>query len=472
FTNTELDTNDLFLEELSSDGASVRRGDVFVPLARETVQIPVRGKDDVTLDLWRSDVGPFFPADEKHGLPPRSLAWTAYEPFDPLDAFVGLARAHTAAEALTACESFVCPVQNLVCADRIGGLAFTLLGRVPDRAVGDGRMPLPAWDPAKRWRGIRDASANPRVVAPPADFLATANNDVRPAGFSLALPAEFDMEFRVERIRERITAHDAWWPADVADVQADVTSLYAKRIVALLPREVEGEAEIALRELSGWNGAMETTGVSALFALFERELFEQIYGDELAQWSVRALPGYSRGEALVAALDGHLPAAWFDDVKTSGRVETLADVVQLALTNAWREGSKRFGAEVRRWDYGALHTWTLRHPLDALPFGKRFLDRGPYPMPGSATTIAAFSGRWRGDHMEVTHGPSMRWIADTGDPDRSLCVLPLGQSGHPGDDHYDDQLAIFRSGKAHVVQWSESAIARATVSTLVLYGEK
>lgn len=468
FTNTELDTNDLFIEELSPDGGSVRRDNQFVPLAHERVSIPVRGKDPVVIDLMQSDLGPFFPADPARGLPARSLVWTAYEKFDPLEAFYGLARAKSVAEVPSACESFVCPVQNMVVADIKGGMLFTLLGRVPDRAFGDGRLPLAAWDISKHWRGIRAARDNPRVNAPESDFLATANNDVRPAGFTLSLPSEFDMDFRVQRIREQLTVHRAWWPTDVAKVQADVTSLYAQRVVSLLPASVEGEAAFARRELLAWNGSMETTGASALFALFEREFFRAVYADELEYFKISALPGLSRGEAVLAALDGSLPASWFDDLSTKGHVETLADALQVALTRAFREGTKRFGPNVFSWSYGSMHTWTARHPLDALPFGARFLDRGPFPMPGSATTIAAFAGPWRGDNMEITHGPSMRWIADTGDPDRSMCVLPMGQSGHPADEHYADQFPVFRSGKTHIMQWSEAAIVKSTVSTLTL----
>ena len=43
FTNTELDTNDLFIEELSPSGDSVRRGEDFVLLTKQVVKIPVRG---------------------------------------------------------------------------------------------------------------------------------------------------------------------------------------------------------------------------------------------------------------------------------------------------------------------------------------------------------------------------------------------------------------------------------------------
>lgn len=468
FTNTELDNNDLFLEEPSPDGNSVRRGDRFVPLTVETVRIPVRGRSDVEHVLRRSDLGPYFPADATRDLPARSLVWTAHALFDPFDAFVGLARAESVDEVPALVADFICPVQNLIVADRRGGLLFTVMGALPERARGDGRLPLPAWDSANHWVGLRPANANPTLRAPKDDLLATANNDVRPEGYALPMPAEFDMDFRVQRIRERLAARVSWWPADCADVQADVVSLHARSLVSLLPESVEGEAGFARNSLIGWDGSMQLQGVAALYALVERELFRAIYSDELERFEMRALPGFGRGEALLRALDGRLPAIWFDDLRTAGRVETLADVVQTALTRAWREGSRRFGPDVSTWDYGALHRWTARHPLSALPFGKSLLERGPFAVPGSATTIAAFSGPWRGDAIEVRHGPSMRWVADTGDPDRSLCVLPTGQSGHPGDEHYADQIPVFLAGKTHSMHWSESAIAAATVSTLML----
>ena len=89
-------------------------------------------------------------------------------------------------------------------------------------------------------------------------------------------------------------------------------------------------------------------------------------------------------------------------------------------------------------------------------------------MPGSATTLRALSGPWLGDGVEVVHAPSMRLAADAANPDRSLAVLPGGQSGHPFDRHYDDQIEAFLALEARPVAWSEERIAAGTVSTLVL----
>ena len=134
-------------------------------------------------------------------------------------------------------------------------------------------------------------------------------------------------------------------------------------------------------------------------------------------------------------------------------------VLQELLGEAWQRA--RAGTDP---SYGAIHALTLEHPLSALPLVGRFWTRGPWPMPGSATTLNAFAGG-----ASVSHGPSMRWIADPATPDNSLICVPGGQSGHPFDPHYDDQLDDFLAGRYRRIAWSPAAIEQATVSTLELH---
>jgi len=65
----------------------------------------------------------------------------------------------------------------------------------------------------------------------------------------------------------------------------------------------------------------------------------------------------------------------------------------------------------------------------------------------------------------------MRWISDPTNPERALSVLPGGQSGHPYDTHYDDQLPLYRDGMLHGVRWSGAAAESTAVSTLRLLPE-
>jgi penicillin amidase len=159
--------------------------------------------------------------------------------------------------------------------------------------------------------------------------------------------------------------------------------------------------------------------------------------------------------------------SWYDDVATP-EVEGREATIAAALAAAWRAGSARWGEDVGRWSYGEIHSLTLGHPLDGLPLVGRWWRRGPYPVGGSATTIAAFGGPWRGDALDVAYGPSMRFVTDAADPSRTLWALPGGQSGHPADPHYDDRIADYLAGRFQPLPWSEEAIEAARVSRLAL----
>jgi len=464
FTNVMLDDHDLFLEELDETGGRVRRGDGWAPVARETVRIRVRGGGEELLELRATDRGPLLPADPGRGLPPRSLAWTAYEGGDPLAALAALARVEGVADVPAAIAPFVAPAQNLLVADRDGGLLHAVLGRLPARRGGDGRFPAPGWDAAYGWDGLRPAEDTPRRLLGRDGRLVTANDDSWGAELPAYLQADFDSPHRARRIAELLGAEEHWSPEGLAAAQTDVRSLWARELVAALGGPFAGEAERARAALAAWDGGMEERGAAALFLLAERELRERLFGDEAR---AHGLPPFASRDRLLALLSGALDPAFFDDSETPA-VEGRDEVVAAALAAAWREGEQRFGGDVARWPHAELHRLRLAHPLGELPLVGRWFDRGPFPVAGSATTVAAFGAVWEGGRQRVTYGPSMRWATDLADPDGTLAILPGGQSGHPGDPHYDDQLPLFLAGRTRPVPWSEEAIARATVSRLEL----
>jgi penicillin amidase len=366
------------------------------------------------------------------------------------------------------------PAQNLVAADAAGRILWTPLGRGPRRFGWDGRFPVPGWRADVGWDGLYEAAVNPVLVDPPAGAVATANSRLpaeRPPWFA----QDFDTPFRLDRILERLAARDRW-PLDAfAELQLDVGSHWARRLVAeledaelggasRLDGRLDGDAARAAAALAGWDGEMAERGPSALFALVERELQRAIFEDEAER---EGLGRFGTRKRLLALLDGRISVSWYDDVATP-EVEGREATIAAALAAAWRAGSARWGEDVGRWSYGEIHSLTLGHPLDGLPLVGRWWRRGPYPVGGSATTIAAFGGPWRGDALDVAYGPSMRFVTDAADPSRTLWALPGGQSGHPADPHYDDRIADYLAGRFQPLPWSEEAIEAARVSRLAL----
>ena len=463
-TNVMLDDLDVFFEVLDDEGLRVRRGGGWIDLERETEKILVKGSQPVELELLRSDLGPVLPADPKLDLPPRSFAWTCYHQTDPFEAFFTLARAKTVADLRPGIESYVCPAQNLVAADSSGGLFYATLGRIPRRRAGDGWLPMPAWEPAYGWDGVEEFEAGVIIEAPETDFLVTANHDIRPAGYVGPLTGNFDVAARANRIRELLLSARHWTPEQMISVQSDVRSRYAQDLVGALEGPFTGDAYLAHAELSSWDGSMTATGASALFAVFERQLAQLIFEDELDLPAVSDLVTRNWLDRLMRR---QMSEAWFDDITTE-RKEGRREIVTRALDWAWKDALSRWGKGMKGWRYGEIHPLEFRHPLSVVPVLGQLVNRGPFPMTGSATTVAAFGGPWEGDVRPVVYGPSMRWVAVPGNPEAARVIVPAGQSGHPFDRHYDDQMEMYLDNVLREVAWSEAEIARATVSTLRL----
>jgi penicillin amidase len=68
----------------------------------------------------------------------------------------------------------------------------------------------------------------------------------------------------------------------------------------------------------------------------------------------------------------------------------------------------------------------------------------------------------------VTFGPSTRRIIDFAEPGKALGISPLGQSGVPFDEHYDDQAGLYAASMYGSMHLDTADIAAHTESTLTI----
>jgi penicillin G amidase len=73
-----------------------------------------------------------------------ALAWATLEPSTLVESIVGIGRAQSYDDFVEAVARWDIAAQNLVYADTDGNIAYHSTGRVPVRASGDGRQPVPA----------------------------------------------------------------------------------------------------------------------------------------------------------------------------------------------------------------------------------------------------------------------------------------------------------------------------------------
>jgi len=431
-TNVGADVQDLYLLE-DVEGKGYRYKGQVVPYRVREERIRVKGGKEEVLRVRETVYGPVI-TDALQDPPktPMALRWVSLDEEDHiLTAYLGINRARNWQEFTDALQHYSAPSQNFVYADVDGNIGYIAPGKFPIRKEGHtGMVPVPGngeWD----WQGYRKPEEWPKVLNPKEGFVVTANHKVTPKGFPYALTYDWAEPYRAERIREMLLAKEKLSLEDMKAVQLDQKSLLYRdfRLVLELLNPLSERSRTWREQLLSWDGTMAPTSEEALvFALWYTELTrlpEKEVGE--AYWDE---PRY-----LLKALREGDPNC--DQPGTEYR-ETCLDFAALALERAL---DRKEALRARSW--GEVHRATFPHAVLTHTPLKRFTDR-TVPFGGDRYTVNV--GPFVPQSLQMTHGPSYRQIVDLSDPEASLFVHPMGQSGHFLSPHYADLLPLWQRG--------------------------
>ncbi|NBS45245.1 MAG: penicillin acylase family protein, partial [Acetobacteraceae bacterium] len=262
FTTTHADTQDIVIEKLG-EGGRYETPDGLRDFTWHEAEIAVRGAAPVVFRFRETRHGPVLsdldPSFQSTSGTVLALAMASLaEGETSARGLLRLNGARDIKEARAAAEDITSPVQNLMLADRAGGLAMLIVGRVPLRRGGDGALPRPGWDGAAGWDGFLPFAAKPHVENPASGVIVNANNRVAPAEHPAFLSRDWHGDWRFRRIGAGLAAQAQHAPADFAALQMDRFSLFAAETLpafrALAP--MEGAAGQALALLQAWDGEM------------------------------------------------------------------------------------------------------------------------------------------------------------------------------------------------------------------------
>jgi penicillin amidase len=450
-THADADTQDLYLERFSGNGASYLTETGWQPAGPRPERIEVRGGSPVTVPAWTTRHGPVV-----HGSPDAGLAlalkWTGtYRADQGFECLFPMLTAGTARELADAQDGWVDPVNNLICADTAGLIAYQCRGEVPVRSSDTARrLPVPGWDGACEWTGTVPFAELPRAVDPEAGFVMSANNAIID-GDSPYLSYTFAQPFRAERLRSRLAGPDVHTTEELAGMQADTVSWAAVAWGRLLDGAgpFSGAAESSRTLLAGFDGNLAADAAAPLlYGCFIRALAEALYRPLLgpATWSWVASGALAPTISLVrrwlandtwALLGGPVPPPPADAVEHDERGRRVLAALPGALAAAWTAAAKAGGGpDPAHWRWGDVHQTVRAHPLPGT---------GPFPgvaMGGDADTIQAAGYGWRaGGPFPVTSLSVYRQVVDLADPASASYVIPGGASGDPASPHFADQLA-------------------------------
>lgn len=452
-TMVMLDDQDLFLLTLNEGGTHELFGDRWLPLGVQKQTLKVRGAEKPQeVVLKRSLHGPVVREENGQAY---ALAWTALLARSPVECFLRLASAQDVFAGMSSFATCESPAMNLLLADRQGNIAWQVTGRIPKRGKGAGKLPAPGDDPAWAWQGFEPYERNPRVVNPPAGFLATANHDPFAEGDFPAdpFPGEFAPPHRVRTIKKALACQDTWDVEGFCKLQTDVQNPQALELLAALRPFLQKLPQPEARELLQWDGAMRAESHQALlWANFLRALVRQVGLDEAEASGLSRSP--FTGEVLLRLLSGAVDPLWWDDVSTP-LVEAPAEIIQKALEEA--------AALSRGKTWGQEHRLLFAHVLGEVPVLGKLFNVGPVGVGGAAPCLNATAYRAQGRDFSVVSLPSMRFVVDLSAWDNSRLVLPLGQSGHPLSTHAKDQLPLWLAGHARTMPFTSEAVVREAI---------
>ena len=245
----------------------------------------------------------------------------------------------------------------------------------------------------------------------------------------------------------------------------------AQTIAPIMARALEGHQETTemARILSEWNFHDDADQAAPaifqstyrLFALMtlQDELGEDLSGALLDNW-------YFWQEKLLEMVQEN-DSPWFDDISTEHKKETRDDLFLRAGREAALQLKAEMGASTDKWAWGKIHAIEHVSPIRREGFGKGLLGSGRIPVSGSSETLLRNYYDFN-KPFDVTVSDSMRMVADLGDPDKVLAVLPGGVSGRLFHPHTKDQIKPFISGEKVYWWFSDEAIQAHARTTLWL----
>jgi penicillin amidase len=446
-THGDADTQDLYLERFAGTRYLTPSGWAEAEVRHE--RIDVRGGSPVTVPVWATRHGPVVHGNPDSGLA-LALKWTGTRrPNRGFECLLPMLAARTVAELADAQDGWVDPVNNLVCADTRGDIAYQCRGELPVRSSDAARrLPVPGWDDACEWTGTVPFASLPRSVDPEAGFVMTANNVMTDADDPY-VSYTFTQPWRAERIRSLLVDSERATVDQLAGMQADTVSLQARgwgRLLAGLGPFAD-DAEAARALLAGWDGNLTAGSAKALlYACYLRALAEALYrpllGTETWSWmaSGALAPTLSMvrrwlGNDTWELLGGPVPAG---AVPRTGQRDLVLAAVPGALAAAWAAAVRAAGPDPAQWRWGDVHRAVRVHPL-AGAFTSAFASAA---MGGDADTIQVSGYGWRpGSPFTVAHLSVYRQVVDLAEPASASFVIPGGASGDPASAHFSDQFA-------------------------------
>jgi penicillin amidase len=428
-----------------------------------TEMILVKGAESVALEVKETDVGPILKSDAENQY---ALSWVLYRSGAMLNGVSGFMFATDLDTAIRFAHNTPMPHQNILIADNVGNIAWTVAGRIPARPqwrVSRG-TPTPVDQLPTGWL---DPVKYPVIKNPADGLLWTANSkQLGGAGSEIIGDGGFDLGARAMQIRDRLRETPKHTEQTLYAIQLDRESRFLKRWAALAVARGAAPSTppplaALVTKLKTWNGAadIDEVGHRVARAFRERvqsELWRAWLASKNANTATIDSPEksdaalnhdarfeYAAWQAIEAEAPHLLPKGYL----------SWPHFLDAQLVWVHDELVKQHGS-LENATWGNRNMSRIKHPFSrAMPFLSPYLDMPSRPLAGD-------------NHMPRVAAPgfsaSQRLVVSPGKEEQGILTVAGGQSGHPLSPFY---------GAGHQ-QWLDGApqplLAGQTKHTLTL----
>ncbi|HPE75024.1 MAG TPA: penicillin acylase family protein [Draconibacterium sp.] len=468
-TNVMVDDLDFYAEKLNEDSTKYLLDGEWKDLLIKTDFIKIKGEDDFENTMRFTHRGPIVNNFKKGADTPISIHWLGNEMSNEIRTVFLLNRASNWADFRDAVKTFTAVSQNIVYADVAGNIGLQCSAGVPIRA-GNGIQIYPGDSSKYDWTGLVPFEELPFEFNPERGYVSSANNKTVPGNYPYYISHWFAQPDRIDRIREMLEEKELLGTEDFQAMHRDVKSKKAERFTPVFLTAINAESDLnqteteSLKILEDWKYELTRESVAAsIFEIMYRKVCENLIKDDLSPEIYENLKGQrTLLENLLLNIQTEKSSEWIDD-KTTPETETFDDIVARSFKETIADLTAEKGEKTDNWNWGKIHTFTIKHPLGKVEILDKVLDlnKGPFEVPGSYHTVCPYSYSYN-DLYNVNHGASHRHIFDVSNWDASKTIIPTGTSGIPASDFYLNQTEMYINNQYHADPFSKTYVEEAT----------
>ncbi len=364
------------------------------------------------------------------------------------------------------------PQFNLTYADTKGNVGYWLTGKVPIRKKGNGRLPVLGWKNQGQWVGTVPFMEMPHCLNPEKGYVLTANNKVVEDDYPHYLGGAWMNGFRAKRLADLLEGKNQISMEDCRNLQADLYCIPGKTFAKIYKQLYntliikDKDFPKALYHLAHWDGNLTKESIGGcLYKItryfISRNILEKTLGEKLMKNVLGngINPPMNSGNEFFGhdaiSLLKMLEEAdnwWVEEA--GGREDLLLRSLQEAMK--WLE--ENVSPNLQHWQWGNVrqltfaHSLGIRKPLDSI------FNVGPFPIGGDGDTPWQM-GNVNGEIENASlNSASYRMVIDFSDFSNSKAVMPPGQSGHVGSEHYKDQVEMWLNGQLRPMLWTREQV--------------